>query len=766
MQTAYLVPTFHHDIAYLRPEKEYTARCLEIIDEAVRIMQENPEYHFFVEQAWLWEEYWAARPEKRDTLRSLAREGRLCIEPGLFAVPDMTLPDGESLYMHATVGGKIVMDTLGVRPRVCMIADCWGHHGQIPQIMSQCGYDYYAFSRCMRGDVDRQNFIWRGIDGSVIRAHWMSTHYDGVGFPTAEKTENAAELEWAEAGEKGIRELMDKNREKCGDDPQYLPVGGDMRYPSSVAPGMVRSLNERGNLPTLQFAAPAQALDAIDWAQEDEFGGEFMSSMQGTFSTNIWIKQSDRAAAGRLYVLEALSAALGARKDFTLAWKLHLKNQFHDILCGTICNRAYRDVDADFRALGHLLNQIQRDLTSGAGHQAYFNALPFARVFRTPQGLLTLPALGFASADEARQPEACAAPALPMTFENAWYHAQIDKDGYITSIIERQTGRELVAAADAKGRPVPFGALSMQIDNGDSWWSLSNPYLTRVTQAYVLNRPDPLFRDDSATYLPHIEEAVVERADAEEIVIRQKGQIRFWMTIVDFTTTVTLSQSLREIRYHTELTNQSKSLRVRAAFPAKEMTQARRQIPYAMTEWGAGEQTTQMLMDAQDDTAGLAVINAGTPAGNIEDGVMLLTLLRSTAMEYKCDSDLSYNLGREFAFDYAVCPHAAGEDEALWRTALCMNTPVIPCQAPEACALPQIEGALASCIRETEGGLFVRLYNPLGEARACRVTVPAGCTQVMLADGLGQPTADVLTLDGAQAELTLNAYKVQGVLFR
>ena len=145
MAKAWLVPTFHHDIAYLRPEAEYTPRCFEILDEALYILEENPEYHFFLEQAWLLEAYWDARPEKRGLMRTLAREGRLLCEPGLYAVPDMNLPDGESQYMHATVGRAIVRKTLGVSPRVCMIADCWGHHAQIPQIMSQCGYDYYAF---------------------------------------------------------------------------------------------------------------------------------------------------------------------------------------------------------------------------------------------------------------------------------------------------------------------------------------------------------------------------------------------------------------------------------------------------------------------------------------------------------------------------------------------------------------------------------------------------------------------------------------------
>jgi len=247
MSKAYLVPTFHHDISYLRSEKVYTDGCMIILDEAIRILNENPEYHFFVEQSWLWEEYWDARPEKRDLLRKLAQEGRLCLEPALYAVPDMTLPDGESLYMQASLGKKIAKDTLGIDSRVCMITDCWGHHAQLPQIMSQCGYDYYSFSRCMRHDVDRQNFIWRGVDGSALRVHWMSTHYDGIRFPTNVKAENAAELEWAEAGEKGISELMARNREKCGDDPQYLPVGGDMCYPSAKGPEIVKKLNEGKN---------------------------------------------------------------------------------------------------------------------------------------------------------------------------------------------------------------------------------------------------------------------------------------------------------------------------------------------------------------------------------------------------------------------------------------------------------------------------------------------------------------------------------------
>ncbi|HML49141.1 MAG TPA: alpha-mannosidase, partial [Clostridia bacterium] len=163
-----ITPTFHHDIAYLRPEKSYTPDCFEIIDEALRILEADAEYRFTVEQAWLLEQYWNAKPAKRALLCRFAAEGRLSMAPGLYAVPDMNLLDGESLFMQATVGKAIVRDTLGLNPRACLIADSWGHPAQLPQILSQCGYAYYGFSRCMRRDVNVENFRWKGLDGSEL----------------------------------------------------------------------------------------------------------------------------------------------------------------------------------------------------------------------------------------------------------------------------------------------------------------------------------------------------------------------------------------------------------------------------------------------------------------------------------------------------------------------------------------------------------------------------------------------------------------------
>ncbi len=57
-RTHHLIPTFHHDIACLRPESWYTETATRIPDREIAILEENREYTFTVEQAYFLDEYW------------------------------------------------------------------------------------------------------------------------------------------------------------------------------------------------------------------------------------------------------------------------------------------------------------------------------------------------------------------------------------------------------------------------------------------------------------------------------------------------------------------------------------------------------------------------------------------------------------------------------------------------------------------------------------------------------------------------------------
>ena len=62
----------------------------------------------------------------------------------------------------------------------------------------------------------------------------------------------------------------------------------------------------------------------------------------------IQIKQANRRLENLLYALEVLSVLRGRDADFSGPWKAVLKNQFHDILCGTVCDGALVQAEEEY----------------------------------------------------------------------------------------------------------------------------------------------------------------------------------------------------------------------------------------------------------------------------------------------------------------------------------------------------------------------------------------------------------------------------------
>ncbi|MBQ4354356.1 MAG: hypothetical protein IJC71_05625 [Clostridia bacterium] len=757
----HFIPTFHHDIAYLRPESWYTATAVRILDRAVSLMEQDENYTFTVEQAYFFDEYWKMHPDKQSTLRTLCEKGQLHFAPGFWAVPDMSMLSGESLYMQAYYGRKILAETVGYVPKTAFIADCWGHSAALPQIIRQCGYDTYTFSRCMEKSFDIENFRWRGIDGTELNAHWMSTAYAGLSFPDTVPAVNAEELHWENASADGIRRLAARNAEHCGEDSQIMPVGGDMRMPSPAAPAIVRELQKRDDLPALGFSSFEKAFADIDFASKPVYEGEFISSLKGTFATNIQIKLHNRAMESMLYALEVLSVLKEQDADFSEPWKTTLKNQFHDILCGSICDESLLQVSSEYAQCAGQLDAIRRELTGG-GDTAAFNTLNFpVSGIRCKDGTYTSYA-GDAFAPVHESVLHGEEISLPAVFENTFYSAEINARGFITSLTDKQSGTVLV-----NNPAIPFGSLQMQTDNGDNWVEFEYPWEEDAT-LYTTNVPDPYDRRSLPTH-PKVQIAAngVERASAvsfgeDGLVITQTGHLRYWITDVPFTITVTLSKNSPRIEYHTELDNNTKRIRIRAAFPlAQADSRIRYQIPYGIIERREGPQPAQRFMDCSSENGGLALLNRGLPANNTENGIMMLTLFRSVAMEYKCQSALSYNTGEHFAFDYAIVPHSGRADDLLWKNALSFNTPLIETDAP--LSAWKVENAYLSAMRRTENGVFLRLYAGTDQAKNAVITVPAGYTKAALTDGL-MCAVEAFPVSG-RLDIQLKPFEVRGILF-
>jgi alpha-mannosidase len=363
---------------------------------------------------------------------------------------------------------------------------------------------------------------------------------------------------------------------------------------------------------------------------------------------------------------------------------------------------------------------------------------------------------------------------LPRTFENEHFRADIGREGYLTSLVEKRGGVEL-----ARGAAPPFGGLALQMDYGDLWLNFESPLSGgSLESALTQNHPDPYDRSkpgelvNRGTFPAQAAAArAVARGD-EELEIEQEGDLSFWRLRVPFVTRVRLAKHSPRIEYETTLTPAGRHYRIRVAFPtAIRGGTIRHEIPFGIQVRGEHEHVARNWADYGDAEAGLALLNAGTPASNVDAGILLLTLFRAAAMEYKAPSADSFQEGVTHTFRYAVLPHPAGADVEIVRNGLAFNQPPVPCavapQRLKACEW-RVDGApnvVVSALRWSGDGVFVRAYECAGRSAEASLRVPARFTEFAPADGLERASGTYVACHGT-ISLKLRPFEIQGFLLR
>lgn len=761
----HIVSTFHYDVLYLKDYDEYLAQGLAIIDRAFDILDAEPGYRFTVEQVILAREYYERFPARREAMREYAQSGRLAFAPGMFVMPDMNMIDGESLFLQAKFGKAWLKEKLGVEPDACWIADCWGHHAQLPQILRQSGYRSYFFWRCMRREVARSDFFWEGLDGSRILTHWLSHGYAGIHFPDRRSSvDNVLEQKIFNASAEAIAALAAKIRANGDHGATLVCNGGDFCVPQAGAPEAVRELGGKFDL---SFSTPAAYSAAVDQSRLETFGGEFNAAFQGTYSTNIALKQLLWKRREQLIAEEGYRALHGLpAQNLIASWETVLTHQFHDTICGTVTDAALERALRELEALEPGASAPD-SLYNPASHSRR-EAVELAdgrRVLAELKPFETRPFHAFEPLPEFRPVPA----GEGAEFRNLFYHARFGADGFLAGL-RTPGGRELIDSASS----ARFGAPVMQNDYGDSWLLYEGPIDGgSEAAAFEANRPDPLQREPGAGGLVNrktidsaIESVEYFRAGGTLRVV-QRGRLCFWRNRVEFTLTTECEEGSPLIRYRLSILPQGKYFRLRAAFPATVgKGVVTHEIPFGVQRRGHSEFPAHGFCDCSDGGAGLTLLNRGIPGNNVDaDGVMLLSLFRAAAMEYKCQSERSFNSGVPHTFEYAVMPR---DGEALDPVAVPAELYCRPVHAVVGAmerydftglALP--DNVRASALRESAGGIFLRLYEMLGKPAAFRLDPPEGLGMWRETDGLERPVSEPKP---CPAEIVMKPFEIRNLL--
>jgi len=367
--TIIIVPHTHWDREWYEPFQAFRYKLVKLIDTLIEIMEEQ-DYRFMLDgQTIVLEDYFEIRPEKKDTLLELIRNGKLAVGPW-YLLPDEWLVGEESLVRNLELSYGMAREMGISLMNVGYLPDQFGHSQAIPQIL---------------GDLTniRSTVLWRGVgtDVNTVPFEWKrhrnsSSSILGVYMPFGYGNAAALPIESA-ALQENICKLVD-DLEPFSPLPVYLLMNGtDHQFPVPDIQKALSNVNFSGEISIGLLDHYVEKLqEAIDSKgyKPPEYIGEFRSPtraplLQDTYSARMWIKQWNQRCEDILVnYAEPLSATLSFHNlgDYPssfldLAWKWLLKNNPHDSICGCSIDQTHEEMKPRFSWSESIARQVIDD---------------------------------------------------------------------------------------------------------------------------------------------------------------------------------------------------------------------------------------------------------------------------------------------------------------------------------------------------------------------------------------------------------------------
>lgn len=700
----------HLDVAWLwqtRHTREKTARTFSI---ATALMDAYPEYVFLHTTPqvfdWLKHDY----PTLYERVRTRVNDGRFEAAGAMWVESDCNLVSGESLVRQILYGQRFLKDEFGRDYNALWLPDAFGYSAALPQIMLRSGLPVFMTTKLSWSETNRipaDTFHWRGIDGSTVLAHFITT-------PTLNAPALFAKMDTynGSLNVEAVCGIWERYRQKGVNNETLLAFGhGDGGAgPTRQHLEQARAMRQLPGLPEVRLGRADEYFDRLRATVAHEpdlpvWDGElYLEYHRGTYTTQSWLKRTHRRLEGALLLAEWLDALQWSQHPETTpdrhselddAWRTLLMHEFHDILPGSSIPMVYWDARVSLTTLEEklatLTQTVLADINAGAtaGSVVVMNPSPFART-----EVLRLPNRG-----DGYSPTA-GGVRLPVQ--------EADDDGKSTLLVElpEMPGRgstlvEWVPDADASGPTELAGPSLANVEVGENetgvW--LKNAFYTlqlndageivslrdhRVDggrelipvdeRANVFLAYEDLPRDFDAwdidayyTRKPYAVETssvrMVERGPLRAVVHVER---RFRSSSI--TQRIIVYRALPRIDFETEIDWQEQHVLLKAGFALDvSATHATCEIQYGAierplhrnTSWDQArfEVAAHRWVDLSEGNYGVSLLNDGCYGHDIADGRLRLTVLRSPTFP-----DPQADQGKH-TLTYSLLPHLGD-----WRT--------------------------------------------------------------------------------------------------
>lgn len=342
----------HWDREWYREFEVFRLRLLRVFDNVLDLLKQGkiPSFYFDGQVSALLD-YLELRPEKEQQIRDFIEAKKLFIGP-CFTLVDEFLTDRTAFEKNLEIGMKISKN-FGCTDFIGYLADTFGHSQNIPKIFKQYGIDKCVVWRGC-GDIPSE-FKFCGIDTvNLIRGYFMDI------FSAQMTIEQKAE--W-------LKGNLDKIAEKSG---KYLllPIGADHLGVECDISEQIKQVNKLLDDYEIKLSNPFEYFELVkDNFSQFEWNNELRDNsktfiLQGSYSARTKLKQYNVKCTYLLEQANKLQQKYGSKYNSAIeyAYKLLLKNQAHDGICGCSTDLVHRENITRYEKIIQVANTIIEEL--------------------------------------------------------------------------------------------------------------------------------------------------------------------------------------------------------------------------------------------------------------------------------------------------------------------------------------------------------------------------------------------------------------------
>lgn len=358
----------HIDVAWLwriKHSREKSARSFSTVN---RLMEKYPEYIFIQSQPQLYDYIKEDYPDIYEHIQRRVGEGRWEPSGAMWVECDCNLTSGESIIRQILIGKNFFKKEFDFDSEFLWLPDVFGYSWALPQILKKSGVNTFMTTKISWNDTNRlpyDTFIWRGMDGSEITTHFITT----TELNDTSYTYNGDSKPFAIKGVWDNYRNKDLNRDLIISYGWGDGGGGPTRE-------MIKYIEAAKLMPGLPKVDTGRATEYFrklnNTIKENPYNGYipvwdgelYLEFHRGTYTSQGYNKKMNRFMEYKLREQEMLSvfaeklcSVTYNREELLKAWKIVLCEQFHDILPGSSIHEVYEDSRKEYeRALSYIDN--------------------------------------------------------------------------------------------------------------------------------------------------------------------------------------------------------------------------------------------------------------------------------------------------------------------------------------------------------------------------------------------------------------------------